>query len=176
MKRTDPESVTVSFAVTFGADRFYSEDELGEPANGLIDRIRRAETIEGSIVIQALNRPTIRIFDEIAPWVQNLCFQAVATMSTGRPAQVSYFAREGFLHLTPDDDVVHIEGDRIPEGGHYPRRALFAALVDCGSRFIALAKQAKGDDANYMATIDYAQQFEVIARAGLEEWMPDDDS
>jgi hypothetical protein len=160
--------VLVTFGVTFDYSRWFDETELGAamaaPQGGLRDRLRRARTLEGFIDIAAEGAPTTRIVDELAPWVQNLCFIAVPRLAAGQATEVHYFSRSGTLHLRPDGERVELAGDRNP-AALYELQPLMKALVDCGRRFIAFAEVAKGDDADYIGNLNYVRRFEASAVA-----------
>jgi hypothetical protein len=162
----DTPDVSVTFAVTFDYQRYYAEAELAAP--DVVDRIRAGSTIEGSVDIAGDGETVTRIVDELAPWIQNLCFRAVPTLAAGEPTRVLYFSRSGFLDLAPRDDVIELSGDKNPDAT-YPRRPLLDALVECGSRFLAFAETVKRDDVDYMANVDYVRQFEEPARAAAHE-------
>jgi hypothetical protein len=166
LAKTATSEVSVTFAVTFDFERYYTEAELS--AADVVDRIRAASTIEGSIEIAGSGGPPITIVDELAPWIQNLCFRAVSTVASGEPAHVLYFSRSGFLDLVPRDDVVEVSGDKNPNAV-YPRRQLLEALVECGSRFLAFAETTKHDDADYIGNLNYVRQFEEPARAAATD-------
>lgn len=161
----ESEAVSVTFTITFDFMRYYTEDELG--GTNVAARLRYASTIEGSIDIARSGSPTVRVVDELAPWVQNLCFRAVPNLATGEPVQVLYYSRSGHVDLVPKGDEIEISGDKVPTSA-FPGRALTQALVDCGGRFLAFAKEAKGTDPDYMANIDYIGGFEGSARAAVE--------
>jgi len=161
--------VTVAFAVTFDFSRFYTEAELAVAAPELLDDIRRASTIDGSIDIESPGRTGVRVADELVPCVQNLCFRAVATLSTGNPAEVPYFARQGLVSLTPVGDETEIAGDRV-DPARYPTGPLCAALVACGERFLDFARTLKSGDGDYLAAVEDAAQYGTIAEAGLVTW------
>jgi hypothetical protein len=160
--------VGVSFGITFDFIRYYNEGELAAAGSDLLTRLRAAPTLNGNIDISAAGAATTRVIDDLAPWVQNLCYGAVATLAAGKPAQVLYFGRSGLLRLTPVDDKIELSGDLNPTA-RYPRHALMTALVDCGRRFVAFAERVKRDDADYMANLDYVRQFETAARAALKQ-------
>lgn len=169
MPEDDAGPVTAAFAVTFDFSRYYTETELANAAPELLDGIRRGSTIDGSIDIGGPGRPTVRIADELVPCVQNLCFRAVATLSTGSPAEVPYFTRQGMITLTPAGGETEVSGDRV-DPARYPTGPLCTALVACGERFLEFARTVKSADADYLAGVRDAAQYGTIAEAGLVTW------
>lgn len=164
----DANHVDVTFTVTFDFERYYTEGELTSLAADLNPRIQGASTIEGSIDIAAPDAPVTRIVDELAPWIQNLCFRAVLDLAADNPVRVQYFSRSGYLDLTPRGELVELSGDKNPPAA-YPRQTLMSALVDCGERFLAFAQTIKGNDETYMANLNYVRGFEAASRAALAQ-------
>jgi hypothetical protein len=74
MTTTDTNPVDVKFTITLDHQYFYTEEEIQNADAELSDKIGKAALIEGSIDIIYTNAPENRIIDELAPWIQNLCF------------------------------------------------------------------------------------------------------
>jgi hypothetical protein len=160
-------AVVVTFNVTFDFTRYFSEAELADE-EGALATLRSARRIEGSLDIAASGAPTTRVIDELAPWVQNLCFRAVPPLAAGEPARVSYYSRSGSVLLTPRGDVVELSGDLNP-AARYPKRALLVALVECGHRFLTFAAAVKRDSPDFMGNLNYIRRFEGPAREALAQ-------
>src|SRR5215471_19002534 len=61
----------------------------------LIDKVRRAGVLEGQIEIASGDAPPTRIVDELDPWIQNPCFNAVSKIAAGDSVTIRYFSRAG---------------------------------------------------------------------------------
>ena len=158
--------VSATFTVTFDWRVFHGEAELAAGGPELLARIRSVANLEGSIDIAAPGSPPTRIADELAPWIQNLCFRAIPALGMGEPTRIQYFSRSGFLLLTPQGEDVELTSDKTPTA-LYPRKPLMRELVACGERFLAFAGGLKRDDQDYMANLNYVTKFLEPARAAL---------
>ena len=160
--------MNVNFTITFNYQQFYTENEIYIPNSELRARIAKADTIEGAIMIADKDQPTIEIVDELLPWIQNLCFQAVTQLVNGEEVRVQYFSRSGFLDLKPVGDVVEISGNKTASGV-YLKSELLPALLACGERFDAVMREIKGNDVDdIIGNLDYMRRFAEIARESIK--------
>lgn len=160
--------MNVSFAITLDYLRFYDEGALAALPPETLALLKGRPALEGMLVISPDAGDAVKIVDELEPWVQNLCFDAVARLCRGESVTVSYFSRAGLLTLTPQGDSVSLSGDLTP-AARLPAAALLPQLYACGRRFIAFARSVKGDDEDYMANLDYVSGFEEPARRALSD-------
>lgn len=166
MTQTHQLSVIVTFSVTFDYKKYYPESDITPYNSILLDAIRNAKTIEGAIDISFGDKST-KIIDELAPWIQNLCFQPISNLCLGKEQKALYFSRSGFLDLQPLGKEIRLSGNKNPTE-IYPFKELLHALVECGSRYMKIIGDIKQDDIHYMANLNYIAPQEESARFALE--------
>ena len=160
--------ITVNYSITFDYIHFYTERDLMEAAPELLKKISVAPVIEGAITIRDHRNCTIEVIDELAPWIQNLCFRSVPNLSNEERVCINFFSRSGYLELTPFGDKVELKGS-LTDDASYTTSELLHGLVECGKRFIECIGRIKKDDENYMANLNYIAKFEEPARLSLSE-------
>jgi hypothetical protein len=165
------QTVAVTFAVTFNYLQFHDETELAAAGPALMTRLQATRNPEGALQIALTGQPTVRILDELAPWMQNLCLRAVPALVAGEPYRVLYFSQQGYLDLSPQGQLVGLKGDLTPDAT-FPRLPLARALVECAERFLAFASRVKAGDAAYMANIDHIRRFLPPAHRALAGQAP----
>ncbi|PHN02176.1 hypothetical protein [Flavilitoribacter nigricans] len=158
--------MNVNFTITFDYQKFYKEEEFSQTESELRGKIASAKAIEGAVVLDAENQPTIEIIDELLPWIQNLCFRAVSQLMNGEEVRIHYFSRSGYLDLKPVGDNIEVSGNKTASGV-YPKSTLLAALFACGERFDALMREIKSNDPNVIGNLNYMRQFAEMAREVL---------
>lgn len=161
------KTMDVQFTITFDYQRFYAESEFSGSDSMPRNSLSKAPTVEGAIVLTSENQPTIQIVDELLPWIQNLCFRAVATLANGEPCRVPYYSRSGYLELKPVDNVVEVSGNKT-ESAVYPKRELLQELFACGKRFDSMMREIKGSDKTVIRNLDYMKRFSAINQAALQ--------
>lgn len=159
------EQHRVEFRFTEDYVTYYSEAQLAEPGSALRARFASAQDPEGAIDIWA-DEEVIRIADVLAPWVQNLCYGAIAELTNGHQAEVIYAARPGRLTLTPAEDRINISGDFTPAVS-MELTPFLAALLDCGDRFSAFAQEVKRGDPEFLAQMSDWPKLRKAAQAAI---------
>ncbi len=159
------DNVRVTFSVTFDFRRYYSEDEVGQDGGGLAGRIARVPDIEGALEITWLDTQ-IKIADQLAPWVQNLCYLAIPDLAQGQNVVVSYILMSGVLELVCEGEWIELHSEHF-ETARLPRLPLLTSLVSCGHRFEAFATLAKQGDKVYLAQLVDFPQFRQAALDAL---------
>lgn len=124
----------VEFRISEEFDRSVGEHELERLTADERLGLARRDGLRGVLVLSDEGQPSVRISDEIEPWIQNLCYGAVPKLLAGEPEEIPYFSKPGVIRLEPDADLVHVSGDRV-EAAVFPRRELALALFECGDRF-----------------------------------------
>lgn len=160
------KQITVGFALTLDYTTYVDELALSTAVEELIGLFAAGSALEGMLVISSGEGTELRIIDELEPWVQNLCFDAVTRICAGESVTVRYYSRAGYLTLNPQDNQIHLSGDLTP-AATFPRAELLKELFDCGCRFIDFAGSLKGSDEDYMANLDYVREFRQPARNAL---------
>jgi hypothetical protein len=158
--------MNVTFTLTRDYQRFYTEAELAVPGSEARGGIASARTLEGAIVLAAENQPTIEIVDELLPWAQNLCFQAVSQLMNGQDVRINYFSRSGFLDLKLAGDTIQVSGNKTASA-IFPKAELLPGLFACGERFDALLRDIKHGDVEVIGNLDYMRRFAEMARDAM---------
>ncbi|AJC22308.1 hypothetical protein [Pandoraea pulmonicola] len=157
----------VAFRITFDHRRFYAEREVYAQDAALSAKVASTQDIHGAIVMTNDGQPVLEIIDELLPWVQNLCFDAVSRLARGDEARVNYFSRSGWLALKPVGDEIEVTGSLTP-AAKYSKAAFLPALLACGERFERAMRVLKKDDVAFIANLDYMRTFAESARQSLD--------
>jgi hypothetical protein len=159
--------MSVSFMVELNQDRLIAESELPFATAAERAQLANKEAFQGDLVLAGDEQTEVRISDLLEAWVQNLCFDAVPKILAGESVEILYFSYEGRVRLEPHGPKVRVSGDHVPSA-EFAARDLTPALVACGDRFLAWAREAKSSDASYQANLDYIEGFRQAAAAAVE--------
>jgi hypothetical protein len=156
----------VEFRISSSFDHSTGEPELERLPAAQLQELGQREWFQGVLVLSDAGQPSVRISDEIEPWIQNLCYGAVPPLLAGEPCEVFYFSKPGLVRLDPEGDAVQVSGDRI-ESALYPRRDLALALFACGDRFVAWARGVKRGRPELLGGVESALEYRPAALAAL---------
>lgn len=160
------DDVSVKFSVTFDYKHYYSEDVINKDSIGLASRLTRSSEIDGAIEITWRDKQ-LKIADQLAPWVQNLCYLAIPELVQGKNIVVSYIQMSGVLTLSCKGEWIELSSEHF-ETVRLPRLPLLTSLVNCGRRFEDFVTMAKQGDENYLAQLVDFKQFREAALNALE--------
>lgn len=160
------DDVSVRFSVTFDYKTYYSEEELAQEGGGLAVRVAGVPEIEGALEI-TWRDIHIKLSDQLAPWVQNLCYLAIPELAQAQNVVVSYILMSGVLKLCCEEEWIELSSEHF-ETVRLPRLPLLNSLVKCGHRFENFVAKVKQGDENYLAQLVDFPQFRQAARYALD--------
>ncbi|GAB2911086.1 hypothetical protein [Rheinheimera gaetbuli] len=160
--------INVTYSITFDYIKFYTEFEIANASQALLEEIAKKTSIDGCIKINGSDdTQVVSIVDELIPWIQNLCLRAIPDLSCDVPVSVNYFSRSGTLEIKPIGEQLKITGN-LTGTATFPKVELLKALFFCGQRFIKTMREIKGNDAGYIANIEYVMRFVGPAKVSIE--------
>lgn len=161
--------ISVSFSITFDHDNFYPESDWVDPSPGLLAKLTETENPVGAIVIRSTGQEDFLIQDELAPWIQNLCFRAISKLRDSDHVTINYFIRSGSVTLDKSDTTVRLAGTGN-QSAVYPLKELAGLLIACGKRYLEVIVPLKAGDKVYAANMKEVAGFEPAATEALKSF------
>lgn len=143
-----------------------SEFDLAAADVSELSELRRAPFLEGAVTISRPGNVDVEIVGGLEAWTQNLCFDAVTKMLSGEASSINNFTGPDSLRVEPEGASVRLSGGQVGSVS-YRIDELAPALVACGVRFLAKAREIKAGDDSALANLDYVETFRWPAQAAL---------
>ncbi len=109
-----------------------------------------------------------RFTDNVYALVRNMCFRSIEQLIQKEKVKLMYFTTHGYIHLTPIDHEIHLEGDHF-ESVTVPYEDFIRSIFELGKRFTALFEKIATATAENIQLIKLLKADENAAFIALEK-------